>query len=185
MSERGPNYLVFIPVILIGLVVSAFAFKAGQDFVAKRNGIDPNSLPSARAGQDVPALVLEDLPGKQNFTSDDLIGGGYKLVNFWASWCAPCRVEHPNLQDLSNSGIPVYGVNYKNEQADGLRFLEELGDPYRAVGADPNGRNGLDWGVIALPETFIVDNDGKVVLRHAGPLTDAVIENIVLPALDN
>ncbi len=106
-----------------------------------------------------------------------------KLVNFWASWCAPCRAEHPNLDKLAGEGVTILGVNYKDDPEKALKFLGELGNPFKAVGADSQGRTGLDWGIYGVPETFVVDGSGKVVLRFAGPLTQAVIEQTIRPAL--
>lgn len=145
---------------------------------------DPNALPSARAGQVVPDLTLEALPGKKLFDSDALKTDGIKLVNYWASWCAPCRVEHPHLQTLADEGIPIYGINYKDTPANALGFLEELGDPYRALGADTQGRTGLDWGLYGVPETYLVDGDGVILMRHAGPVTERVLQEKLRPALE-
>jgi cytochrome c biogenesis protein CcmG/thiol:disulfide interchange protein DsbE len=107
-----------------------------------------------------------------------------KLVNFWASWCAPCRVEHPVLEDLAADGLPIIGVNYKDDPEKALGFLAELGDPYTAVGADPEGRTGLDWGLYGVPETFVIDSDGTVLLRHPGPITRDVLDRRIMPAID-
>jgi len=106
------------------------------------------------------------------------------LVNYWASWCAPCRVEHPNLEELAESGITIYGVNYKDKPGNALGFLEELGNPYAAMGADAQGRMALDWGVYGVPETYVIDGDGQIVLRFAGPITDRVMEKTILPAIE-
>ncbi|MGR3759677.1 DsbE family thiol:disulfide interchange protein [Roseobacteraceae bacterium NS-SX3] len=145
---------------------------------------DPESLPSAREGQPAPPVVLEEFPGKKIFTDADLRSGGVKLVNYWASWCAPCRVEHPNLEALAREGIPVYGVNYKDRVDNAAAFLEELGDPYAAIGRDEKGRMALDWGLYGVPETYVIDGEGKIVLRFAGPVTQRVIENTLRPAIE-
>lgn len=145
---------------------------------------DPNALPSARTGQVVPDLTLEALPGKELFDTSVLKGDGIKLVNYWASWCAPCRVEHPHLQSLADEGVPIYGINYKDTPAKALGFLDELGDPYRALGADTQGRNGLDWGLYGVPETYLVDGDGVILMRHAGPVTERVMQEKLRPALE-
>ncbi|MFW8592868.1 DsbE family thiol:disulfide interchange protein [Cribrihabitans neustonicus] len=145
---------------------------------------DPESLPSAREGQPAPPVVLEEFPGKEMFSDADLRADGVKLVNYWASWCAPCRVEHPNLEALAAEGIPIYGVNYKDrlDQAEG--FLEELGDPYTGIGRDEKGRMALDWGLYGVPETYVIDGEGKIVLRFAGPLTQRAIEKTLRPAIE-
>ena len=109
---------------------------------------------------------------------------GPKLVNFWASWCAPCRVEHPQLMALQDEGLPIYGVNYKDDADKARAFLEELGDPFEGVGADDAGRMALEWGVYGVPETFVLDGDGTVLLRFAGPITDVILEKRIRPALE-
>lgn len=145
---------------------------------------DPESLPSAREGQPAPAVVLSEFSGKELFDDSDLRDGEVKLVNYWASWCAPCRVEHPNLEALSQEGIKIYGVNYKDQEDNAASFLEELGDPYAAIGRDEKGRMALDWGVYGVPETYVIDGDGKIILRFAGPITQRVIQNTLRPALE-
>ncbi|EAQ45188.1 periplasmic protein thiol:disulfide oxidoreductase, DsbE subfamily protein [Roseobacter sp. MED193] len=145
---------------------------------------DPESLPSAREGQPAPEVVLSEFSGKELFDDSDLRDGEVKLVNYWASWCAPCRVEHPNLEALSQEGIKIYGVNYKDQEDNAASFLEELGDPYAAIGRDEKGRMALDWGVYGVPETYVIDGDGKIILRFAGPITQRVIKNTLRPALE-
>jgi cytochrome c biogenesis protein CcmG/thiol:disulfide interchange protein DsbE len=119
------------------------------------------------------------------FDDADLRDGAVKIVNYWASWCAPCRAEHPNLTQLAGEGIPVYGVNYKDAPGQALGFLEELGDPYAAQGADPQGRMALDWGLYGVPETYVIAGDGTVVLRFPGPITQRVIADKIRPALED
>ena len=163
------------PVIFAGFVIMA-AMGMFRD--------DPDALPSARKGQPAPAVVLQPMQGKTLFDDAALRDGQIKLVNYWASWCAPCRVEHPNLEALAAEGIPIYGINYKDKAANALRFLEELGDPYTAIGADENGRMALDWGVYGVPETYVIDGDGTILLRFAGPVTQRVISETIRPLLD-
>ncbi|MEP4038471.1 DsbE family thiol:disulfide interchange protein [Pseudophaeobacter sp.] len=145
---------------------------------------DPEALPSAREGQPAPAVELTEFVGKELFDDANLRDGEVKLVNYWASWCAPCRVEHPSLEALAQEGIKIYGVNYKDQQGNAASFLQELGDPYAAIGRDEKGRMALDWGVYGVPETYVVDGSGKIVLRFAGPITERVIETTLRPALD-
>jgi len=145
---------------------------------------DPDALPSAIQGKPAPAVVLTALEGKTAFTDAELRSGGVKLVNFWASWCAPCRVEHPHLTALAEEGITIYGVNYKDQPGNAIGFLEELGDPYTAIGADPNGRMALDWGLYGVPETYVIDGAGTVVLRFPGPITQRVMDTQIRPAIE-
>lgn len=144
---------------------------------------DPDALPSALAGKEAPAMNVTPLGDLPPFDRETLDTGGVKLVNFWASWCAPCRVEHPNLEALAEEGVVIYGVNYKDDPDKGQRFLEELGDPYTGVAADETGRTGLDWGLYGVPETFVLDADGTVVLRFAGPITQRVLADTIRPAM--
>ncbi|MCB1311809.1 MAG: DsbE family thiol:disulfide interchange protein [Sedimentitalea sp.] len=144
---------------------------------------DPESLPSARAGQPAPPLVLTEMPGRPLFDDATLRDGQVKLVNYWASWCAPCRIEHPALTRLAADGVQIYGINYKDAPAKALAFLSELGDPFIALGADAEGRTALDWGVYGVPETYVIDGDGTILLRHAGPLTERIIKTVIEPAL--
>ena len=144
---------------------------------------DPDALPSALAGRAAPEMTAPALAGQTGFDDAALRSGGVKLVNFWASWCAPCRVEHPNLEKLAAEGIPVFGINYKDDPAKAAAFLEELGNPYRAVNADASGRMAIDWGLYGVPETFVLDGAGTVILRFPGPLTERVIEETIRPAI--
>jgi len=145
---------------------------------------DPDALPSAVAGEQAPPVALQQLGDKTLFDDAALRAPGVKLVNFWASWCAPCRVEHPKLEQLAAEGIPIFGVNYKDEPDKALRFLAELGDPYAAIGADGPGRMALDWGLYGVPETYVIDGDGTVILRFAGPITESVLERTIRPAIE-
>jgi len=145
---------------------------------------DPDALPSTLEGRQAPAVQVTPLGEKPGFSDGDLRSDGVKLVNYWASWCAPCRVEHPKLEMLSEEGIPIYGVNYKDKPGNALGFLEELGDPYAGIGADTAGRMALDWGVYGVPETYVIDTRGEIVLRFAGPITDRVLETTIRPAIE-
>lgn len=135
-----------------------------------------------RIGRPVPAYVLERLGGGEPVTSASHEGRAY-LVNVFASWCAPCRVEHPQLMALQAGGVEIVGVAYKDRPEATAAFLAELGDPFREVGMDPEGRLGLDLGVIGAPETFVIGADGAIHAVHRGALTPEVIEQEILPAL--
>lgn len=142
-------------------------------------------MPSALEGKQAPAVQVTTLGDKKPFEDKDLREGGVKLVNYWASWCAPCRVEHPNLETLAKEGVVIYGVNYKDGAAKALKFLDELSDPYAAIGADESGRMSLEWGVYGVPETFVIDGTGKIVLRFAGPITERILESQIRPAIES
>lgn len=167
---------MFLPPLVFAGLAGMFIWGMGRE--------DPRQLPSALAGKPAPALVLTPLGPDAPLTDAVLTDGTVKLVNFWASWCAPCRVEHPNLQALAEQGVPIYGVNYKDTPEKALAFLAELGNPYAALGADASGRTGLEWGVYGVPETFVVDGAGNILFRFAGPVTERVIEKDLRPMMD-
>jgi cytochrome c biogenesis protein CcmG/thiol:disulfide interchange protein DsbE len=144
---------------------------------------DPSRLPSAYEGKNLPPFDLVGLGEKPGFRDTDLATGKPALLNVWASWCGPCRDEHPALLQLAQSGVVIFGLNYKDNENSALRFLTRLGDPYRAVGRDDSGRAALDMGVYGVPETFLLDGAGRVVMRHVGPLDEAVLRETILPYL--
>lgn len=173
MARLSP-LTILPPVLFAGLAVM---------FYVAVHRADPEALPSARVGQSAPPMVLTGLGQDPAFTDATLHKPGIKLVNYWASWCAPCRVEHPILEKLAAEGVPIYGINYKDDPTRALAFLDELGNPYAAMGADTSGRTALDWGLYGVPETFVIDREGRVVLRFAGPITARVLEKTIRPAL--
>jgi len=172
MNKRG--WIFLIPAAVFALL--AVGFYAGL-------GIDPNVLPSPLIDQPAPRFALPPLQGDaQGFSSADLTGH-VSLVNTFASWCAPCRAEHPVLNALAQTKrVPIYGIDYKDKEDLALAWIAELGNPYTRIGAD-DGRVGIDWGVYGVPETFIVDRDGRIRYKHVGPLTQADIERTILPLL--
>ena len=146
---------------------------------------NPNEIPSVFLGKKAPEFNLSRLQDKEKPTTEDLKMNKIKLVNFWASWCPPCKVEHKFLNMLQESGHMILGVNYKDSPKQAIKFLAELGDPYYKVGADPNGRTGINWGLYGVPETFILDNNGTILFRNAGPITSTIYNEKILPLLLN
>ena len=140
-------------------------------------------LPSQFIGQPAPALPTEAVAGTTQLTPADLSAGEITIVNFWASWCPPCRAEHPTLEALSEQGYRVAGVNFRDQADDASGYLADNGNPFFATGFDPRGRSAIDWGVTAPPETFIVGPDGTVLNRFIGPLIGSDYEQRFLPML--
>ncbi|MFD1914345.1 DsbE family thiol:disulfide interchange protein [Halodurantibacterium flavum] len=172
MAKVSP--LMLVPPVLFAGLAALFYFGMQRE--------NPDELPSAREGSIAPAVALAPLGDGPAFEDADLRGGGVKLVNYWASWCAPCRAEHPLLEELAAEGIPIYGINYKDRPENALGFLDELGNPYAALGAD-EGRTALEWGLYGVPETYVLDGEGRIVLRLAGPITARIMEDTIRPAL--
>lgn len=145
-------------------------------------GKDPNLLPSALIGDPAPQFSLPALLVEDQTVSSASIEGKVVLVNFFASWCGPCRIEHPLLMRMAEDGeIPVYGINYKDAEVNAKRWLSDLGDPFAEIGVDLEGRTGIDWGVYGLPETFLVNQQGQIVFKHVGPLTPEVLNQDIMP----
>lgn len=145
---------------------------------------DPTYRPDALVGQAIPETVLpilkDGVPGPQNVDLKTAGVGRPMIVNIFASWCAPCRLEHPKLMELQARGVAVVGIAYKDEPEATAAFLDELGDPFAMVLVDAEGRAGLDLGVSGVPETFAVDAMGKIVAKHSGPLLeDTDVERLV------
>ncbi len=143
---------------------------------------DPREVPSPLIGKSAPAFELARLDQPGSLTLENLRGRPL-LVNFWASWCAGCQVEHPFLMELSRRGIEIVGLDYKDTDEAGLAWLARHGNPYRIIAADPVGQAGLDWGVYGVPETFVLDAQGVIIYKHIGPLTDSAWREHIAPLL--
>ncbi len=148
--------------------------------------LNPAVIPSAVIGKPLPEFDLKPLyTGGELVAKADFKKGDVKLINIFASWCIPCRIEHPLLMALKARGVLIYGLNYKDSEDDGRKFLEELGNPFHEIGIDKHGRVGIDLGISGVPETFVVSGDGVVLFQHNnGPLTREVIEKSILPLLE-
>ena len=170
--------MTFKPLVLLPVV--AFAGLALAFFMGMRNTDD--ALPSTLIGRAAPAVVVTEMPPSPMPNDADLKAPGVKLVNYWASWCAPCRAEHPMLEQLASEGVPIYGINFKDQTQNAEKFLAEMGNPYAKLGADA-GRMAINWGVVAVPETFVIDGNGVVLYRAWGPITEDVLNKTIRPLL--
>jgi cytochrome c biogenesis protein CcmG/thiol:disulfide interchange protein DsbE len=172
-ARLGVRLIAFVPVAIAAALGAAF-------FWGLWNKDD--RLPSTLIGRPVPEFALPPIEGRADGLSSADLRGGVSIVNVWASWCVPCRVEMPLLVDLAATGaIPIHGINYKDAPAAALAFLDELGDPYTRIGADRNGRASIEWGVYGLPETFVIDAEGRIAYKHVGPFNRRILEERILP----
>ncbi len=164
--------LYLIPAVIFGVIAGNFLWGLISDR-------DPREIPSVMIDQPVPEFDLEPIEGMAGpgLKTADLTGGQVTLVNFFASWCVPCRAEHPFLIELARrEDIRLVGINYKNEPEEARAWLAQLGNPYAAIGADTTGRVGIDWGVYGLPETFLIDALGRIRYRHTGVIDAAALK---------
>jgi cytochrome c biogenesis protein CcmG/thiol:disulfide interchange protein DsbE len=147
-------------------------------------GLNPREVPSPLIDKPAPAFSLPRLDdAEKKLSRDDMLGKVW-LLNVWASWCAPCREEHPLVIDLAKRQVvPVYGLNYKDTRVAAKNWLAQLGDPYQATVFDQDGRVGIDFGVYGVPETFVIDQRGIIRLKHIGPLTPQVVREQIEPLI--
>lgn len=172
---RRMPFLALIPVVVMAGLGAAF-------YWGLYNRSD--RLPSTLIGRPVPEFSLPPIDGRSDGLATADLRGQVSLVNFWASWCVPCRAEMPLLVELAAAGtVPVFGINYKDGPAEARALLAELGDPYTRIGADNDGRVAIDWGVYGLPETFVVDAEGRIAYKHVGPFNRQMLEQQILPVV--
>ena len=152
-------------------------------FLASGLSRDPREIPSPLIGKPAPSFTLPGLNGLPPQMTEQNLHGRPLLVNFFASWCQGCQVEHPLLLQLSQQGVEIVGMDYKDTDADGAAWLARHGNPYRTVVADAKGSAGLDWGVYGVPETYVLDATGKIVFKQIGPVTEEVWRDKISPLL--
>jgi len=169
------RFILFLPLIFfIGL----------GGFLYKGLFLNPKAMPSALEGQPVPSFkLLTVTKGDRVVTKADLIGD-YYLLNVWATWCSACKIEHPYLLDIARSGVPIYGINYKDDIDAAGQWLSRYQDPYQFSAFDVNGQLGLNLGVYGAPETFLVDHHGIIRLRYAGVVDTRSWQSKFLPLIE-
>lgn len=169
--------LLLAPLVVLAGLVAVFALSIDRD---------PGLVRSVLIDKPAPQFALPAVEGLavQSFDSTAL-RGEVTVVNVFASWCIPCRDEHPLLVELKErTGVRLFGINQKDAPENARAFLDELGNPYDAIGADSNGRVSIDWGVYGVPETFVVDAQGIIRFKHIGPISPATLASEVLPAIE-
>jgi len=164
--------ILFTPLIL--LIVVCFFF-----FLFILYDKDPNNPPSALINKELPVFSTTNLYNAEELLYSDALKNQYTLINFFASWCAPCKTEHHLFFELKKhqSELFIIGIAYKDDPKNSKKFLNEEGDPYSFVGLDQDGKIGFEFGVFGLPETFIINSEGKIIFKHTGPLTKKIIKN--------
>lgn len=165
----------FAPLLALAAIVVVVA-------VLLVRGSQPATITTGQIGRPAPSYTLANLDGGDPIRNEAAAGRSY-VINTFASWCTPCRAEHSVLMALKAEGVEIIGVAYKDRPEAAARFLNELGDPYAAVGLDPEGRFALELGTTGVPETFVVGADGAIRAVHRGPLTGDVVERTIMPAL--
>ena len=167
-------------------LLPAFVFLvvAGFFFWGLDPARDPSEIPSVLIGKPVPEFELPAVQGRTLGLSSADLKGEVSLVNVFASWCTACRYEHPLFMRLKAEGVvPIHGLNYRDAPDDAAKWLDTLGDPYTRTGADRNGRVSIEWGVYGVPETFVIDRQGRIVYKHIGPITPQVLDETLLPLI--
>jgi cytochrome c biogenesis protein CcmG/thiol:disulfide interchange protein DsbE len=178
-APRPRRILVLVPLLMFFALAALFLMQLTSDR-------DVAQIPSALIGEPAPQTSLPPLEGMAlpGLESGNF-AGKVTLINVWASWCAPCREEHPLLLGLSqDKRFALAGLNYKDKPENARRFLGGLGNPFSAIGVDAAGRVAIDWGVYGVPETFLVGKDGKILFKHVGPLTEAAIAQTLMPEIE-
>jgi cytochrome c biogenesis protein CcmG/thiol:disulfide interchange protein DsbE len=184
--RRRRNFFVLLPLLLFGGLAGVFLYQLVS-------GHDPQKIPSVLIGKTAPETTLPPLEGMigpdgKAMPGLDLTGfgdGRPVLVNVFASWCGPCREEHPLLMELARDPrLAIVAINYKDKPENARRFLASLGNPYAAIGVDPTGTTTIDWGVYGVPESFLVAPDGEILYKQTGPFTPQAVAEGLIPALE-
>lgn len=164
-------------------IIPLIIFIALIGFLWRGLFLNPKELPSVQIGKSLPSFHLPKLGAADEQLLSNTLQGKWSLLNIWASWCESCKQEQAFLLQLAEGGLPIYGINYKDSPEDAQHWLDQWGDPYRAVGIDPQGNAIIDLGVYGTPETFLIDPNGVIRYRHAGILDEAIWKEKFLPVM--
>ena len=179
-GDAVPRRLLFV------IPVAAFLALAAVIAAYMLSGTDPRVVPSALLNKPVPTFVLPALDGRERGLTTADLKGRVAVVNVFASWCVPCLAEHPQIMALAaDKDLALVGINYKDKAADAEGWLKRLGDPFRQIGADRDGRVSIDWGVYGVPETFVIDRGGTIRYKHVGPITPHDLKATILPIIES
>lgn len=178
-KQKPRRWLAFLPFFIFMALAAVFLAQLVS-------GRDTTTVPSALIGQPAPQTILPPLDGTGLPGFDPAqFKGKVTLVNVWASWCVPCRQEHPVMMELTRQGkVAIFGLNYKDKPDNARSFLAELGNPYTALGVDENGRAAIEWGVYGIPESFLIGKDGTIVWKHVGPFDPQNVATTLLPEIE-
>lgn len=175
--------ILLVPLVAFLALAGLFLFRLGAG--------DPNRIPSALIGREVPKTELPPIEGLLRDgkalpgLSPTVFQGKVTLLNVWASWCVPCHDEAPLLDQLSrDKRFQIVGINYKDQPDNARRFIGRYGNPFVAVGSDPNGRAAIDWGVYGVPETFVIGKDGRIAYKLVGPITELNLAGTLMPVIE-
>ena len=165
-------------------LIPLLVFLVMLGFLAVGLGLNPREVPSPLINKPAPAFKLPTLAAPDKSISSQDLRGTVWVLNVWASWCVACRVEHPVFVEFAKTGtVPIYGLNYKDKRDDALRWLAKFGNPYQQSLSDTEGLVGIDFGVYGVPETFVIDKEGVIRLKHIGPVTPEVLQGTILPLI--
>jgi len=180
-TRQPKRFLTFLPLVVVLALALLFLLRLGAG--------DSSKLPSTLIGQAAPPLSLQGFADQAKLTDADLRQGHVTVINMFASWCEPCRSEHPVLmrlaqdQELIKQGVRLIGIASKDNPKNVKQFLDTLGNPYGRIAFDPDNRAGIEWGVYGIPETFIVRGDGIVSYKFVGPMDDKALTNLLKPEI--
>jgi len=167
---------------MLRFLVPAAVFVVLLGFLYAGLSLHPGVIESPFIGKSAPPLSVPLLHDAAGVLSSAAFAGKPWVLNVWGTWCVACREEHQALLEIAlTKAVPIYGLDWKDDRDSALAWLQQLGNPYDAVGFDSEGRVAIDWGVYGVPETYVITGDGKIAYRHVGPLTEDAITQKLLP----